>query len=413
MDSSDPAALLDALDVADDALRETYLQLARDPDRASELEPALRELHGRRLELAQRLGLAILAQRRRATVVDVVPGAVAAEPATTRAETAPVVEPEEEVSAPPPPASAADVAQWKSAVASTGLGPRLDAAPSETTAWPLVLHELMTALGAPRSLSKALEIIDETEALEAVTAPERQEPWARLPRRMQQLWLAALVARTRALKDLPASDEGLRTRVKAIIGRYPPWAATYNPGHVNGMQVKHVPRHGTWLQDARECWSELDALLGEELAVSAPASSAPKKKAKRVASDEDDEPDIDPAWPVLPLLRGKRALILGGDPREPNRQRLERALQLTSLDWPSVDGPRKVDAIVERIRRGTCGLVLVLKPFVAHQEATPIIDAAKDSGVPWALVDGYGLAAVKLGLERFLGGSRDARAQAG
>jgi hypothetical protein len=35
------------------------------------------------------------------------------------------------------------------------------------------------------------------------------------------------------------------------------------------------------------------------------------------------------------------------------------------------------------------------------------------SGVPWALVDGYGLAAVKLGLERFLGGSRDARAQAG
>ena len=79
---------------------------------------------------------------------------------------------------------------------------------------------------------------------------------------------------------------------------------------------------------------------------------------------------------------------------------------LASLDWPSIDGPRKVDAIVERIRRGTYELVLVLQPYVAHKQANAIIEAAKDTAVPWALVEGYGVSAVQAGLERFLGGPR-------
>jgi hypothetical protein len=42
----------------------------------------------------------------------------------------------------------------------------------------------------------------------------------------------------------------------------------------------------------------------------------------------------------------------------------------------------------------------------ASQQSNPIIEAAKESGVPWAIVEGYGIATVRLGLERFLGGSR-------
>ena len=74
------------------------------------------------------------------------------------------------------------------------------------------------------------------------------------------------------------------------------------------------------------------------------------------------------------------------------------------MEWPSIEGPRKVEAAVERIRRGTYGVVLVLTPFVFHHQSTPIIEAAKDAGVPWAIVEGYGIATVRLGLERFLGG---------
>jgi hypothetical protein len=54
----------------------------------------------------------------------------------------------------------------------------------------------------------------------------------------------------------------------------------------------------------------------------------------------------------------------------------------------------------------TYDIVLVLQPFVAHKQSNAIIDAAKETSVPWALVQSYGIAAVKLGLERFLGGPR-------
>ncbi len=54
----------------------------------------------------------------------------------------------------------------------------------------------------------------------------------------------------------------------------------------------------------------------------------------------------------------------------------------------------------------TYGLVLVLTPFVFHKQSSPIIEAAKDASVAWALVEGYGVAAIKQGLERFLGGPR-------
>ena len=174
------------------------------------------------------------------------------------------------------------------------------------------------------------------------------------------------------------------------------------------MQVKHVPAHGAWAEDARDDWKTLESLLGEEL--EPPSSVVPRKKAKRAGSGDVDEPEIDPAWRLLPLVRGRKAIVLGGDPWEPNRERLERAFQFASLEWPSIEGPRKVEAAVERIKKGAYGLVLVLTPFVFHKQSNPIIEAAKDAGVAWALVEGYGIAAVKHGLERFLGGPRSAPA---
>jgi hypothetical protein len=269
----------------------------------------------------------------------------------------------------------------------------------------VVLDELMQALGPPRDLDAGVEVVEETDALDAIGTPEVQEKWALLPRNAQQAWLSTLVARTRALKELPTASEATRERIKQIIGRYPPWAKEHVPGHVNGMQVKHAPAHGSWARDARACWRALDELLGEQGPVRLPVA-APSSRTKLQRSDESDEaPDSEsgPPWRLLPLVSGRKAVMFGGDPREASRERLERGLQLASLEWPPIDGPRKVEAAVERIRKGSYGLVLVLSPFVFHQQSNPIIEAAKDSGVTWALVEGYGLAAVKLGLERFFG----------
>ncbi|MGH7298355.1 MAG: hypothetical protein ACRELB_25670 [Polyangiaceae bacterium] len=264
----------------------------------------------------------------------------------------------------------------------------------------------METVGPPRSIDASVEAIEEVEALDAVATDELRNLWARLPRRGQQVWLAMLVARTRALRESSSAPRETIDRAKIVLARYPAWAKKHVPGHVNGLQLKHAPLRGSWAQDGRDHWDALCQLLGEEGAVP-PSRAAPRKKHVRADHGHDDDgADLDPAWRLLPLVRGLRAIVVGGDPREPNRQRLERALGLSSLEWPTIDGPRKVDSIVGRIRKGTYGLVIVLQAFVAHAESEPVIEAAKTAGTPWALTDGYGVASVKLGLERFLGGPR-------
>jgi hypothetical protein len=51
---------------------------------------------------------------------------------------------------------------------------------------------------------------------------------------------------------------------------------------------------------------------------------------------------------------------------------------------------------------GAYDLVVVVTTLISHPEAESILDAAKQSRIRWAMVDGYGVAAVVQGLERFL-----------
>jgi hypothetical protein len=403
-------ALLTDLDEADAELRDIYRKLAADPDGITEHEPRRAELHAKRLLLAQQVGLAVLARRKAAPVASAEAPVVAAEAGPTPAEHGPSAPPDpplhSETPAPPPPdrASDTDVAQWKDSVRATGFGAGIRLAPSDATVWPLVLHDLMGIVGPPRNLQTSVDAIEEAEALDAVATDPRRQLWTRLPKTTQQIWLSMLVARTRALRDHPSTTPQVTELVKVVIARYPAWAKTYTPGHVNGLQVKHAPSHGSWAQDARDHWEALSDLLGDQRTIRSPAA---KKKPRRVDHHDDESSEIDPGWRLRPLVQGRRALMVGGDPREPNRHRLERAFQLASLDWPAIDGPRKVESVVGRIRKGTYELLVVLVPFVSHAESEPIVDAAKSAGTPWAMADGYGVAAVRLALERFLGGPRD------
>jgi hypothetical protein len=102
------------------------------------------------------------------------------------------------------------------------------------------------------------------------------------------------------------------------------------------------------------------------------------------------------------VMQGKTAVIVGGAPKEPNRERLETFFRLAALDWPLVDGPRKVEAVAQRIAKGTYDVVLVSLTLVAHTESERILDAAKEARVRWAMVEGYGIASVRAGVERFV-----------
>jgi hypothetical protein len=311
---TDLDAPLEALDEADNAVRALYLKLAEDPDLAPEHEGVLRELHAKRAELAHRVGLAALAEWRAAhaaveptatamattTPLHEEPVVAAAvehesngvasweavphepstpasppepEPTPSGAETAAVasVDSAPVAESPPssapissPPASDAQLAEWKRAVESRGLRSTLKSSAPPQRPWGVNLHEMMCLLGPPEvDLNDSVALLEELDALDEVATPERQKLWVRLPIEVQKRWLSHLVARTRAIREHPSSERILE-RLKRIRGVYPEWAREYVPGHINGLQLKHAPIHGTWAKDAEDHWRALDGALGPD-----------------------------------------------------------------------------------------------------------------------------------------------------
>jgi hypothetical protein len=279
------------------------------------------------------------------------------------------------------------------------------------------LNSLMNAMGEPRELSSMVAIIDEVDALELITSDERRAHWPQLSKPMQRVWLAMLVARTRAVKDATMGNPGVREQLKRIILHYPVFAKTHQPGYVNGLQVVHSPEHGSsWREDAAHFWAQLKVFLVEPPAPSAPVSApVPEIEPPESASlenvssqpvEEEEEPESSPLgedWPIWPQIRNKSVVLLGGEPREQARAKLEQVFELSDLEWVPGDNPRRLDAVVERVTRSKIDVVLVLQNWTAHKVTNKLVDACKSSRVPWALISGYSITAVRHGLERFLG----------
>jgi hypothetical protein len=202
-----------------------------------------------------------------------------------------------------------------------GAGCFADAATGAGAALGSLLHEMMCLLGPPDvDLNDSVALLEELDALDEIATPERQKLWVRFPIEVQKRWLSHLVARTRAIREHPSSG-GVRDRLKTIRGVYPDWARQYVPGHINGLQLKHLPIHGTWAKDAEDHWQALGDALGSDFAPDfgpRVTRSTPKKKKERERADAGDEPAVvESDWPLLSLMQGKAAVIVGGAPREP------------------------------------------------------------------------------------------------
>lgn len=94
--------------------------------------------------------------------------------------------------------------------------------------------------------------------------------------------------------------------------------------------------------------------------------------------------------------------MIGGSPRESARTRVEQAFAMRELVW-SADDPRKAQSAEERIEAGGYDLVLVLLRFVSHGTCERLVHACTARQVPCAMIEhGYGVAAIRRALERFL-----------
>jgi len=444
------AALVE-FDKVDTAVRELHTRVARDPDLIVEYEPALRELHRKRLELARQAGVAALADWRASKAA----AAFASGDACVQAEGS--AEPEyategragdasatqghaaEALATEPPPASepppreavSAEVLardtpeQAPSEPPSASSAP--PSAPASAPAPPLSarqIEEFMTSLAAspsapaaPRksdaslllALASHVKIAEDVrtsgawehdlEQLERAASEDRQKRWREMSPEARVRWLSLLVAWTRALQDEAARLGEPDGRAREVFRGLRGFSTTDRPGFVNGFARAAMPRWGgTWREDALAHLREIRP---------APAAASPKPAARKAAKAKAAEADADDAgvdsseladWAYLPRVRGLRVVLLGGEVREERRAALEEAFGFGSLEWVPTDRPRLLASLAERAARGTVDFILATK-FVRHKETDAIARAAETPLL--TLRHGYGVTAVRQAFEEW------------
>ena len=120
--------------------------------------------------------------------------------------------------------------------------------------------------------------------------------------------------------------------------------------------------------------------------------------------DGSDDEVVPADWPLFERTRGRVAVIVGGETREPRRARIEEAFGFAELSWISGFELRTVQSLAERIAGGGVGLAILLGRFVSHKVTDILLPACNQAQVDWVMVrHGYGINQIRLAIERYLG----------
>lgn len=258
-----------------------------------------------------------------------------------------------------------------------------------------------------------------------------------------------------------------------VFSRLTAWQREVQPGFVHGLGRHHLPRGANWREDAlvqaqriatvadehyppagrnrERALTQLgvvqtqegidDSALLEALSVAVESGVAQddprlvrmmrprlellgrhakfKVLRKAIRSDIEAETSVDtvvepthslPAdWPWWHLVRGRRAAMVGGDPREEPRSRIENHFGLASLDWRDLDQVRHLESLASRIRSGGIDLVILLQSLLSHDASDSIVEACQTANVPFVAVErGYGVERIRMAIERHLARMRAA-----
>lgn len=129
---------------------------------------------------------------------------------------------------------------------------------------------------------------------------------------------------------------------------------------------------------------------------------APAKKTKKAAKEDDRQTIFN--WPSLPNLRErltKGPLIFAGGVAVPNKLSSIQTRFGIAAEWHPIEdsSPRAVSSLVEKIRKGKVGAVVLLTGLLGHDAWRSIFEACKASGVPCAAGDKGGLGDVQMALD--------------
>lgn len=115
------------------------------------------------------------------------------------------------------------------------------------------------------------------------------------------------------------------------------------------------------------------------------------------AEESVDHEEIPADWAWWGHTRGRRAVLVGGDPRESNRQRIQRAFGFSELDWVETGfRSTSLPELGDRVRGGGADVVIVLGAFLGHETDDVLRPACAEAGAEWVYVDkGYGVVRIR------------------
>lgn len=271
--------------------------------------------------------------------------------------------------------------------------------------------------------------------------------------------LELLVAR---LRGAQATRPELDSEILSVLRLILECARSGEGVFVRGARIDSQPRMGTWVGDAEQSYARLlqrtfmaddlrslnpdrvvnllDALVGSgkkfaeirpfllaAMAAGMPAgfprlvrtmrpflehlADDPAYKPLRVAIRALDTGGAENApvaatgklpacWPGYAVTRGVRAAMVGGEPREEIRQRIQAQFGFARLDWARAE-KSELDGIISGIRNGKIRFVFILKKFCHAAAVRSIQDACRESGSTIGFLNrGYSLDEFQQVIER-------------
>lgn len=309
------------------------------------------------------------------------------------------------------------------------------------------------ALAHMESLTKDLRSPLQSSDLARVAEQVRQlHRLDSLPDSTFVLVVSAIAARLRALQiGTPHPD------IDSIMPELTAWMKRRRRGFVHGLARDHEPKRGSWDADAEAALADLrgdeppgdaagratEPLLSQlrdavdslakpdlqqrvldllDLGVAADDLGLVKAVADRYedlkgngrlerlrkavqahlksqrpdqAAGKDAPPDD---WPFWHITRGKTAVIVGGDPRASNRDRIKKAFDFARVEWPEHDA-NLLQRLAERAASGTVD-VFLFNRFGGHVMDNIVLAAVREDLSRWVRIDnGYGVRGVRQAME--------------
>ncbi len=303
------------------------------------------------------------------------------------------------------------------------------------------------------------------EVARLVGSGERWQAWADAGRAANYALTAWVTARARAAQKA-AQLRGMQVELDALMQLFPALSnhsKRTQPGVIHGLALKHTPREGSWLADARAAEAEVKALIADtddgdeglndddqlrrltdavrdgldaagftrwaQRLLDADMSPRTTRLARLATSFADELPDelaelrraaqaeieaethedepreriVPDDWGWRHHTDGRSAVIVGGAPRPERVARLHEEFGFSSLDWiDNASGAgKRLDSLLERMRHGTVDMVIMMRAFSSHT-LTDATFGLKDRACDLVLADTYGVTQVRLAIERFL-----------